>query len=71
VALERVTATLGGPEGTFVLQHRGTMTGGKAEMAVAVVPGPGIDGLKGIAGVFHILIEGGKHRYEFDYALPQ
>ena len=71
VALERVTATLGGRKGSFVLQHNGTMAGGKAEMAVAVVPGSGTDGLKGIAGVFHILIEGGKHRYAFDYTLPE
>ena len=71
VALERVTGTLGGRKGSFALQHSGTMSGGKAEMTVTVVPGSGTDGLKGLAGTFRILIEGGKHRYEFDYTLPE
>lgn len=71
VALERVTATLNGRKGSFVLQHSGTMAGGKAEMVVTVVPGSGTDDLKGLAGVFRILIEGGKHSYAFDYTLPE
>ena len=71
VALERVTGTLGGRKGSFVLQHSGTMSGGKAEMTVTVVPGSGTDGLKGLAGTFRILIEGGQHHYEFDYSFPE
>ena len=71
VALERVTGALGGRKGSFVLQHSGAMSGGKAEMTVTVVPGSGTDGLKGLSGTFRILIEGGKHSYAFDYALPE
>ena len=70
VALERVTAELDGRKGSFTLQHSGTMDRGRADMAVAVVPGSGTGGLKGIAGTFRIFIEGGKHSYEFDYSLP-
>ncbi len=70
VALERVTGTLGGRKGTFALQHSGVMAHGKAEMTVTVVPGSGTDGLAGLSGAFRILIEGGKHSYEFDYSLP-
>ena len=38
VAMERVTGTLGGRSGSFVLQHTGTMTRGDAELLVTVVP---------------------------------
>jgi hypothetical protein len=70
VALERVTGTLGGRKGTFVLQHSGTMTHRKAEMTITVVPDSGTGALKGLAGTFQILIAEGKHSYVFDYTLP-
>lgn len=71
VALERVTGTLDGKKGSFVLQHSGSMSAGNSEMTVTVVPGSGTEALKGIAGTFHIVIEGGKHHYDFDYTLPE
>lgn len=70
VALERVTGTLGGRKGSFALQHSGTMTKEGSEMTITVVPGSGTEELQGLAGRLRILIEGGKHRYEFDYTLP-
>jgi Protein of unknown function (DUF3224) len=69
VALERVVGTLNGRTGSFVFQHSGTMTRGKAELSVAVVPDSGTGELVGIAGQFKIDIVDGKHFYTFDYAL--
>ncbi len=70
VALERVTGTLGGRSGSFVLQHSGTMTRGEAQLSVTVVPDSGTGQLAGLAGKFSIQIAEGKHSYAFDYTLP-
>jgi len=69
VAMERVTGTLGGRSGTFVLQHTGTMNRGEPQQSVTVVPDSGSGQLEGLAGTMTIKIEGGKHSYEFDYTL--
>jgi hypothetical protein len=69
VAMEKVTGTLDGRKGSFVLQHTGTMKGGTAEMSVTVVPDSGTDALTGIAGKMTIQIAGGKHSYDFEYTL--
>lgn len=71
VAMEKVTGTLDGRKGSFVLQHSGTMKGGMAELTVTVVPGSGTDDLAGIDGKMTIQIAGGKHSYDFEYTLPQ
>ena len=71
VAIERVTGTLHGRSGTFVLQHSGTMTRGKPELIVSVVPDSGTGQLEGIAGQLSIEITGGKHFYSFDYRLDE
>lgn len=67
VALERVTGTLAGRSGSFVLQHSGTMNRGAAHLVITVVPDSGTDGLAGLSGTMSIIITGGKHSYEFDY----
>ena len=41
VAMERVTGTLKGRTGSFVLQHSGTMTRGTPQLSVTVVPDSG------------------------------
>jgi hypothetical protein len=69
VAIERVIGTLHGHAGSFVLQHTGTMTRGKPEMTVSVVPDTGTADLKGIAGTMTIEIIDGKHLYGFTYTL--
>ena len=69
VAIERVTGTLNGRRGTFVLHHTGVMNRGTPQLTVTVVPDSGTGGLVGLSGTFTIKIEGGKHFYEFDYAL--
>jgi hypothetical protein len=71
VAMEKVTGTLKGRAGTFVLQHNATMTRGTPELSIKVVPDSGTDQLEGITGTLTIKIEDGKHSYEFDYTLPQ
>ncbi len=70
VAIERVSGTLRGRSGTFVLQHSGTMTRGKPQMSVTVVPDSGTGQLAGLVGKMTIEIAEGKHSYEFDYTLP-
>lgn len=71
VAMEKVTGTLNGRSGTFVLQHSGTMTQGTPQLTVTVVPDSGTGQLVGLTGSLTIKIEGGKHFYEFDYTLPE
>lgn len=71
VAAERVNATLEGKKGTFALQHTGTMQGGKYDMLITVVPDSGTGDLTGISGKMKIIIEKGKHFYEFEYSLTR
>jgi len=70
VAIERVTGTLAGRTGTFLLQHSGIMTRGAPSLVITVVPDSGTGGLEGLTGTMNIIIAGGKHSYEFDYTLP-
>ena len=67
VALELVTGKLNGKRGSFILQHKGTMRKGVYGLSVTVVPDSGTDELSGITGGMTIIIEGGKHSYEFEY----
>lgn len=71
VAMERVTGTLKGRSGSFVLQHSGTMTRGEPQLLVSVVPDSGTGELIGLAGTLTIKIADGKHSYEFEYTLAQ
>jgi Protein of unknown function (DUF3224) len=70
VAMERVTGTLTGRKGTFVLQHSATMNRGVPELSITVVPDSGTDQLVGLTGKMNIIIANGKHSYEFAYLLP-
>jgi len=69
VAFELVTGTLNGKQGSFILQHNGTMRKGAYALQVTVVPDSGTGELAGIAGTMKIIMEGGKHSYEFAYTL--
>jgi len=71
VAMERVTGTLKGRSGSFVLQHSGTMTRGTPQLSVTVVPDSGTGQLTDISGTFTIKIDAGKHSYDFEYTLPE
>ncbi|MBZ0267979.1 DUF3224 domain-containing protein, partial [bacterium] len=50
VAIERITGTLEGRRGAFVLQHAGAMGGGAMELTVRVVPDSGTEELAGLTG---------------------
>ena len=72
VAIEKVTGTLKGRKGTFVLQHNATMNRGTPSLHIEVVPDSGTGELEGLTGSMTIKIEaGGKHFYTFEYNLPQ
>jgi len=71
VAIERVSGTLAGRSGTFVLQHSGTMTRGAPHLTITVVPDSGTDQLVGLSGTMMIDIADGKHSYGFEYTLPR
>ena len=71
VAVERVTGALNGRQGTFLLHHRGLMTRGTPDLSISVVPDSGTGELTGLTGTMEIVIApGGKHSYDFEYALP-
>jgi hypothetical protein len=69
VAIERVTGTLHGRRGSFVLHHTGVMTRGAPELSVTVAPDSGTDQLSGLSGRMQIIIADGKHSYDFEYSL--
>ena len=71
VAIERVSGTLHGRTGTFVLQHTGTMTRGAQALSVTVVPDSGTGDLTGLVGKMNIKIESGKHFYEIEYTITK
>jgi hypothetical protein len=71
VAMERVTGTLQGRAGSFVLQHSATMNRGVPQLSITVVPDSGTGELVGLTGTFDIQIAAGKHSYTFDYTLPE
>ena len=69
VAIERVTGTLSGKKGSFVLQHSGTMTRGEQRLEITVVPDSGTGELVGLTGTMSIKIDGKKHSYELTYSI--
>jgi hypothetical protein len=71
VAIERITGTLNGKSGSFVMQHSGTLNHGAQQLSVTLVPDSGTGQLKGISGKMGVIIAAdGKHSYEFEYTLP-
>jgi hypothetical protein len=71
VAIEKISGTLHGRRGTFVLQHSATMNRGTPQMSITVVPDSGTGELAGLAGSLLINIAAGKHSYDFEYTLPE
>jgi Protein of unknown function (DUF3224) len=69
VAIERVTGTLHGHTGSFVLLHNGIMDRSVPQLSVVVVPDSGTDELVGLTGKMTINIADGKHSYEFEYSI--
>jgi len=71
VAIEKVSGTVQGKRGTFILQHTATMNRGAPQLSITVVPDSGTDELLGLAGTMTIKITDGKHFYEFDHTLAE
>lgn len=71
VAVERVTGTVDGKKGSFILQHSSTMSRGVPRQSIVVVPDSGTDELTGIGGTLTITIVGGKHEYDFAYTIER
>lgn len=69
VAIERVVGSLQGRQGSFVLQHSGTMDRGAPSLSVNVVPDSGTGALTGLRGSLTITIREGVHCYGLDYRL--
>ena len=70
VAIEKVTGTLHGRKGTFVLHHTGVVERRGPQLTIAVAPDSGTGDLAGISGKMEIAMADGKHSYTFDYLLP-
>jgi hypothetical protein len=70
VAIERVSGTLEGREGTFMLQHDGIMDRGAKQLRITVIPGSGTGALQGLRGTMDVVITDGKHEYDFELSLP-
>ena len=69
VAMERVTGTLHGRRGSFVLQHSGTMARGAPGLVISVVPDSGTGELAGLSGHMSLVIDGEQHAYDLEYTL--
>jgi hypothetical protein len=71
VAIDHVTGTLEGRQGSFVLQHSGSMNRGVATLSIMVVPDSGTDELAGLSGTLSINIIDGRHFYDFIYSIAE
>jgi predicted flavoprotein YhiN len=69
VAMERVSGTLQGKKGSFVLQHSATMNRGAQAMSITVVPDSGTEELTGLTGNLIIDIVEKKHYYTFTFEI--
>ncbi len=71
VAIERVSGTLNGVQGSFVLQHNALMhQGSPVAFDIAIVPDSGSDALASISGIMKITFaDDGTHLYELVYEL--
>lgn len=67
VAIEQFEGSLDDKQGSFVLQHFGTIDNGKDRLVLEVVPGSGGGELQGISGEMVITVENGEHFYAFEY----
>jgi hypothetical protein len=69
VALDRVTGTLNGRSGSFLIAHRGIRNADGQELSIVIVPGSGTGQLTGITGTVGIEIVGKEHFYNVEYEL--
>ncbi len=69
VAIEKVSGSLHGRTGTFVLMHVGILNRGESYLNITVVPDSGTGALERLSGTMNIINDAGKHSYTFDYTL--
>ena len=67
VAIEYFAGSVDGKSGSFVLQHRGIVNRGDAQLSVTIVPDSGTGELAGISGPLEIDNDEGHHSYVLDY----
>ena len=67
VAIDRVTGTLHGRSGSFLMAHRGIRSADGQELSIVIVPGSGTGQLTGITGTVGIEIVDKKHFYTVEY----
>ena len=70
VALDRVTGTLQGKSGSFLMAHRGIRNADGQELSIVIVAGSGTGQLTGIRGTVGIEIVGKEHFYSVEYDVP-
>lgn len=70
VAIEHFTGSIGARTGSFIIQHRGVMARGQAELTATIVPDSGTGELAGISGTLEIDNDNGQHSYVLNYDLP-
>ena len=70
VAIDRVTGTLHGRSGSFLMAHRGIANAEGQTLDIVIVAGSGTGQLEGIKGTVGIEIRGKEHLYGVEYELP-
>ena len=70
VAIDRVTGTLHGRSGSFLMAHRGIANADGQALDIVIVAGSGTGQLEGIKGTVGIEIKGKEHVYGVEYELP-
>ena len=70
VAIDRVTGTLHGKGGSFLIAHRGIRHSEGQQLEIVIVPGSGTGQLAGITGTVGIEIVNKEHFYSVAYELP-
>jgi hypothetical protein len=70
VAIDRVTGTLHGKGGSFLIAHRGIRHSEGQQLEIVIVPGSGTGQLAGITGTVGIEIVNKDHFYSVTYELP-
>jgi Protein of unknown function (DUF3224) len=70
VAVERITGSLDGRQGSFVVLHVGMARSGDSSLEVLIVPDSGTGELAGITGSMRISEIAGGHHDTLNYQLP-
>lgn len=70
VAIDAISGSLGGKQGSFAIWHRGTVSEAGAETEGNIAPGSGTGELEGISGTGVISVDaGGNHTLALTYEL--